>query len=374
MRALILKLSSMDSETEAALRVIAYFDALAMRSASSDMIVRGAAAIAEATAGVTLADGASQRFDPSGARLKGLAGRGRREHTVGQTTVWLERDGESEPLDDLILERFALAVATSVREQGATPPTALSDPAALEVILSNREPLAERSVALRRLGLVPDAPAVMIAVDDHHEGDGVGAHIEMILRDLSPRVRARGARLGSLGAVIVQAPPGPESGAVAAAVRTSLVEGHLDANARVRCGIGVTGPALDAPAGWESARTALRFARRRASGLSTVDAAELGPVAQLVHVSPDQWLMDPRVKTVRAWADDESGSIDLDVLEAYLTCGSLRMAGQFLHMHHSSVASRLARVEEKLDLDLTMPAGLFHARLCLYAATLAANE
>ncbi|HET8958594.1 MAG TPA: helix-turn-helix domain-containing protein [Microcella sp.] len=84
--------------------------------------------------------------------------------------------------------------------------------------------------------------------------------------------------------------------------------------------------------------------------------------------------MDPRVKTVRAWADDESGSIDLDVLEAYLTCGSLRMAGQFLHMHHSSVASRLARVEEKLDLDLTMPAGLFHARLCLYAATLAANE
>ena len=62
MRALILKLSSMDSETEAALRVIAYFDALAMRSASSDMIVRGAAAIAEATAGVTLADGATYRL------------------------------------------------------------------------------------------------------------------------------------------------------------------------------------------------------------------------------------------------------------------------------------------------------------------------
>lgn len=61
------------------------------------------------------------------------------------------------------------------------------------------------------------------------------------------------------------------------------------------------------------------------------------------------------------------------MLDAYLTLGSLRMAGQALHMHHSSVASRLARLEERLRLDLTLPADLFQARLCLYAATLAGN-
>ncbi len=374
MRALILKLSSMDSGTEAALRVIAYFDALAMRSASPDMIVRGAAAIAEATAGATLADGTTRRFDPTGARQGELTGGRRREHAVAQTTVWLEREGDAQPLDDLILERFALAVATAAREHKAPEPAVLSDPAALEVILSGREPLAERSVALRRLGLIPDAHSVMIAVDDNYEGEGVGSHIEEILRELSPRARARGARLGSLGAVIVQLPPGRESGACAEVVRMSITAGRIDPTARIRCGIGVAGPALDAPSGWQSARTGLRFARRRASGVSIVDAAELGPVAQLVHVSPEQWLTDPRVRIVQGWADDESGSIDLDVLEAYLTCGSLRMAGQFLHMHHSSVASRLARVEERLDLDLTMSTGLFHARLCLYAATLAAED
>lgn len=373
MKALLLKLSSMDSDTEAALRVIAYFDALAMRSATAEMIVRGAAAIAEAPAGLSLADGTTLRFDSSGARLGGHPPEVVREHTVGGVRAWIEREDGPNPLDELVLERFALVAATASRERPARQPTELSDPAAIELILAGREPLAERSVALRRLGLSPDGHAVLIAVADGHELDEDQSPVEEILQQLSTIMKARGARLGPLGAIIAQPSPGRDSTTFARTVRELIASSGSPTGARVRCGIGLPGRALDAPAGWESARVALRFARRRDAGASIADAGELGPLAQLALVGAESWLSDPRVRVLVELADQESGSIDLEVFEAYLSHGSLRMAGQSLHMHHSSVASRLARLEERLDLDFTIPDDLFQARLCLYAATLAAN-
>lgn len=168
----------------------------------------------------------------------------RSEQAAGDVRVWIERDGLRGPMDELVLERFALVAKSAPRERSPRAPSELADPSSLELILTESEPEAGRSVALRRLGLSPEAPVVMLAIADP-AGEAVApASVEELLRALAPHVRARGA---------------------------------------------------------------------------------------------------------------------------------LRMAGQALHMHHSSVASRLARLEERLRLDLTLPADLFQARLCLYAATLAGN-
>ena len=374
MKALLLKLSAIDSDTEAALRVIAYFDALAMRSATAEMVVRGAAAIAEVPAGLALPDGTLVRFDPAGARLTGEPGdEPRSEQAAGDVRVWIERDGLRGPMDELVLERFALVAKSAPRERSPRAPSELADPSSLELILSESEPEAGRSVALRRLGLSPEAPVVMLAIADP-AGEAVApASVEELLRALAPHVRARGARLGALGAVIVQSHRPGDAEVMADAVRRSIVESGPGRAGGLRGGLGSPSPALHAATAWESARNALRFARARPNAASIVDARDLGLVAHLGSVSAETWAHDPRVRVLVELAQTESGALDVDVLDAYLTLGSLRMAGQALHMHHSSVASRLARLEERLRLDLTLPADLFQARLCLYAATLAGN-
>lgn len=58
-------------------------------------------------------------------------------------------------------------------------------------------------------------------------------------------------------------------------------------------------------------------------------------------------------------------------LEAFCRTGSLRKAAALLHLHHSSVADRLARVEDELGWRLDEPGDRFRARFALLARRLA---
>ncbi len=375
MKALLLKLSAIDSETEAALRVIAYFDALAIRSATAEMVVRGAAAIAEATAGLQFADGSVVRFDVRGAPVPGRpAGSPALEEVAGGVRVWIEREGPQRPFDRLVLERFALVAKGAAPERSPRKRTALADPAVVELVLSAREPMAERRIALRRLGFSPDHPVIMIAVASDESVPFDHGRIEQLVHAAAARSTATGARWGSLGAIVVQPSPGADAAVELAALRSVIARSGEERSTSFRCGMSAPVDALDAAEGWTSARDALRFARRRSGGASIVSAAELGAVAALASVSADVWARNWRVSALRELSGSESGLIDLEVLEAYLSHGSLRMAGQALHMHHSSVASRLARLEERLNLNFTVQVDLFQARLCMYAAALLDTE
>jgi DNA-binding transcriptional LysR family regulator len=70
-------------------------------------------------------------------------------------------------------------------------------------------------------------------------------------------------------------------------------------------------------------------------------------------------------------AESESGALDVDTLEAFCRTGSLRQAALALHLHHSSVAARLAHVEDALGWRLDEPQGRFRARMALLARRLA---
>lgn len=59
--------------------------------------------------------------------------------------------------------------------------------------------------------------------------------------------------------------------------------------------------------------------------------------------------------------------MDLEAAEALCRNGSLRQAAASLHMHHSTVATRIARVEQKMGWDLGSPSSVLRASIALQA-------
>ncbi|AMW14452.1 hypothetical protein A4E84_36155 [Streptomyces qaidamensis] len=190
MKELAGRLTALDPDAGAAVRVIAYFDRLAESRAGVEALVRGAAVLAGCPARLVdperrvhvrvEADGARSDTDvppdpawPSAALSPGGAG-----------VLWLERggdgagsgglaatgqgarDGAAAPVapsvvDAVILERAAGALRLVLdRTRGRAP---ADDPALVETLLDATAPEQARLHAARRLGLDPTAPARVLA-------------------------------------------------------------------------------------------------------------------------------------------------------------------------------------------------------------------
>src|SRR5439155_1639899 len=111
MKGLLLRLSALDTGAESAVRVIGFFDALVERRASLETLLRSTAALAECPAGLhTPEQGVGLRAEVGGT-LRASAGPPSHAavHRIGQAAFWLERHGSPLPLDEIVLERFALA-------------------------------------------------------------------------------------------------------------------------------------------------------------------------------------------------------------------------------------------------------------------------
>ena len=122
---------------------------------------------------------------------------------------------------------------------------------------------------------------------------------------------------------------------------------------------------------------ALRFAYPATTSMSggdpgeaVVDYDELGVLALLADIPPERLTSDPCVATLQAFGATENGALHIATLEAYCRTGSLRRTAQVLFLHHSSVSSRLARIEEVMNLHLEDPAERFRAQFALWACRL----
>ncbi|MEU4616043.1 helix-turn-helix domain-containing protein [Streptomyces umbrinus] len=360
MKGLLLRLSALDADAAAALRVIAHFEALlGAGRLDTESLVRSTAGLAECPAGLEVG-GRVVRFGPAGTVPAGPVGTvsGSAEFAPGGR-VWLERAGAPGPFDELVLEWMAIAagVVHGSREQDSAPHQ-VADPALVERVLSEREAVEDRARALRLLGLVPEQPLRVIAV--------AGASSVAVLgrRELRP-----GVRVAAVGPLAVALVPGAASAAdeLRAFLREQGTEGG------VRIGIGGSAPALDAGVSWAQARLALRFAVDVA-GLpdeAVVDHDTLGPVALLADIPVDRLRAQPDVRALAELAEGKGGPAALAALTAFLRTGSLRHAATDLHLHHSSVAARLAGVETALGYRLSDPQDRFRAQLALYALRLA---
>lgn len=126
--------------------------------------------------------------------------------------------------------------------------------------------------------------------------------------------------------------------------------------AGVQAGIG----AADSPdRSWREARTALRFTTPREP---VVHYDDLGALALLAQIPRDVARDNADVAAIADLAGDPD---DLGTLDAYCATGSVRQAADCLHLHHSSVARRLAQIGKALGIELTEPTGLTRARLAL---------
>jgi hypothetical protein len=397
MKGLLLRLSALDADAESAVRVIAYFDALVAARTDAAGLVRATATLAECGAGLETPRAGRVRYradgSPAPANAAGEPGPAEPDRVSGWTSVgadgrvWLERSGPARALDEIVLER--MAIAAQVVDARARPSLHIADPALVELALSERESDEDRARALRLLGLLPDVAirAVGICVP---AGVDVGVQaVALVARGRLGSRTVRVAVLGRTAAVLLQdraattSPAGELRRALAERAasgtgRSADDQGHPgsptgrdDGAHQARVGVGGPVAGLEARASWRQARLALRFAAPGAADTAVVDYAELGSLALLADLPVDRLRRDPDVRALESLAGSPAGAADVAVLEAFCRAGSLRQAASGLHLHHSSVAARVAHLEDVLGWRLDEPEGRFRAHLALLARRLA---
>jgi PucR C-terminal helix-turn-helix domain len=338
MEALAERLSHLDSQAEGALRVVMFYDTLMRRRVDLPALARASAGLAECVAGIRLhGTGRAIRVGPDGRPAPApeppastTAPISLDEEEIG--TVWLERPGPPGPLDQLLLDRLAIAAAAVVERYGPAH-TTMADPALVELAISADSDQAASARALRLLGFAADLPVRVAAVRSRLPLDQVGGLV-------CPARPVKAAPLADVGVILA----------------TTLDPARFPAG--VRAGIG----AADSPdRSWRQARTALRFTTARQP---VVHHDDLGALALLAEIPQDAARDNADVAAITRMAGNPE---DLETLDAYCTTGSLRRAADLLHLHHSSVARRLEQLGETLGIDLTEPTGLLRARLALTA-------
>ncbi|MCX2181017.1 helix-turn-helix domain-containing protein [Streptomyces sp. SKN60] len=347
MEALALRVSGLDPYVDGAIRVVAFYDTLMRRRVDLPALARASAGLAECVAGIRLhGSGRAIRFSPLGTE----AGAGVQtasttapvlldEEEIG--SVWLERAGAPHQLDEILLDRLAIAVAAAVERYGPAR-TTMADPALVELAVAAGTDEVARARALRLLGFAAGAPLHVVAVRS------ATVPLDRVGSGICPG--------GLVKAASLAAPCEGTGVLLATAVdRDGFPEG-------VRAGLAVAGAdALDAS--WHRARTALRFTSAREPVLRY---AELGALALLAEVPDAVARANPDVAALARLAGNDNPE-DLETLDAYCATGSLRRAADLLHLHHSSVSRRLDHLSRALGLDLTDPTGLTRARLALTA-------
>jgi hypothetical protein len=327
---LLLRLSTLDTDAESAVRVIAYFDSLLRDHVSVPVLMAAVARLARCPVGL---------LDPAtGRNLRTFPG-GAVDHPASRPTqvrelssggaVWLEREGPAHGLDEIVLERFAVAAEVTL-ERAAALALEGRDPALLELALSAESGEAERARALRLLGFAPSTPVQALAIAVRAPGSVLD------MRSIGHHVRA--ARIGAVDAVLLASP-------------VLLLPGGA------RVGVGPELPASRAAESWAGARTALRF-----TGPHDPVArwSELGALALFADL-PDAAIAG--LADVRAMAG--LGEEALAAVRALCAAGSVRGAAAAAHLHHSSMAARLARAEAVLGFSLADSAGRLRAHLAL---------
>ncbi|WP_063731594.1 PucR family transcriptional regulator [Streptomyces sp. RTd22] len=338
MEALAVRLSGLDPYVDGAIRVIVFYDTLMRRRVDLPALVRASAGLAECVAGIRLhGTGRTIRVSPHGteastppAPRSSTAPIILDDEEIG--VVWLERPGPANPLDDMLLDRLAIAAASAVERYGPAH-TTMADPALVELAISDGSDEAARARALRLLGFAADLPLHVVAVRARLPLDRIGALI-------CPSRPVKAAPLADLGVILA----------------TTVDRARFPAD--VRAGIGAAeGPDRS----WHDARTALRFTTARRP---VVHHDELGALALLAQVPQDTARDNPDVAAIARIAGTPD---DLETLDAYCTTGSLRRAADVLHLHHSSVARRLDQIAKTLGIELTEPTGLLRATVALTA-------
>jgi hypothetical protein len=189
------------------------------------------------------------------------------EEEIG--TVWLERPGPPARLDDLVLDRLAIAAAAVLERYGPAR-TTMADPALVELAISAEADQAASARALRLLGFPADLPVAVAAVRSQLPLDQVGGLV-------CPARPVKAAPVAEVGVILA----------------TTLDPARFPPG--VRAGIG----AAERPdRSWQQARTALGFTTPRQP---VVHYDSLGALALLAQVPRTPRATTPTWPRSPAW-------------------------------------------------------------------------
>ncbi|MER7428011.1 helix-turn-helix domain-containing protein [Nonomuraea rubra] len=352
MQGLLLRLSTLDADAESAVRVIAYFDSLVRDHVSVPVLLTATARLTQCPVGLfDAATGRRTRVRADGSSDTPAVPASARELSSGLGAVWMEREGPAHGLDEIVLERYAAAAEVTLERAAALAHTA-KDPALVELALSAEAGETERARALRLLGFDPAAPLQALAVALPDQGPVAG------LRAMGHHVRA--ATIGDAEAVLVSTTP------AARPPGTPPAGSGPEPPGASRVGIGPEVPGARAAESWAGARTALRFTGPHDRVVRWSDLGALALFADL----PEQAIAG--LPDVRAMS--RLGEESLLAVRALCLAGSIRGAAQAIHLHHSSLAARIARVESALGFSLGDQPGRMRAHLALALVRLVANQ
>jgi len=165
------RLTALDPEASATLKVVSYFDTLVDHEVGIETLLRGASVLSGCPAGFHPGHGAGAlRMAPDGRPMPpGAPGDWPAAAAGPDTVVWLERDGAPHANDAMILERLALAVA--ITRSRARPGSGLNR--AIEHVLDASAPEQDRATAAAELRLDPRRLVRAVA---RHAGDPAAQH------------------------------------------------------------------------------------------------------------------------------------------------------------------------------------------------------
>ncbi|MEV0070384.1 helix-turn-helix domain-containing protein [Amycolatopsis sp. NPDC050768] len=314
------RMRAIDPGAGAALQVVAHFDALVEARAGLEATVRAAAVLAGCAAGLVVPGRRLRvRVEPDGRRVDGeVAGLAVPLPGYAGALVWVEREADDPgraEFDRVLVDRLAATVGIVLDRTGAGFST--GDPAAVELLVDATADEAARLAAARRLGLSPEGSFVVTVCAGGPHPPGA-------------------ARLGDLTVTIDPAGLPARAGP---AVRSA------------------SGPAVavrDLSLSYGRAVLALRLTAVDEPGPSHVDAAEVGGLLALADGcdSPAATVEVTHLERVLAahpWA--------LATLTAVAAEPSLRAAATALHVHHSTLQSRVDLLAQALAYGVATPAG-----------------
>lgn len=364
-------LSELGSDPASVLRLVAQFDALEEQEVNADAAVRFAALIAGCPVGVRWPGGTVVRYDASG-RLDPIDDGASPACDRDETVVWVERDGSGHPLDEVLLDRLRRLISRVAARTGVSGTPHLGDPALLEVVLSAKEHREDRARAIRLLGLDETRPTCVLAASGHSPRET----LRLITGELAaPTVRS--AVIGNATAVVCQGSFDMRELSdrlerliveqFPAVVNTGTASGPW-------IGIGSVGNAFSASTSWHEAVRALRFASSTGFGRRVVAYERLSSLELLADLPIDRVRRNRDVARINEIASTPAGDLDVRTAEAFFVYGSLRRTAAELHVHHSTVAARLARMQAAMGWDFEDPVDRFLGTLVLMVRRIAISS
>ncbi|AQT81170.1 PucR protein [Mycolicibacterium litorale] len=355
-----LRIADLGSDIGSVQRLLAYFDQLAESAASIDAVLQAAAVTAGCAVGVRWASGTAISYDETGempAQRRPTSADG-----VDDMDVWLDRRHSAHPLDSVFLGRLTFVIRLISERTLRAELLHITDPALLEIVLSAREHPEDRARAVQLLGLSPDLDACVLAVAGLPESDALKAVSNQL-----DGLHTRSTTIGSITAVLCQGAIDTRvlSEALETAISQRFPPAVRSGNSGPWVGVGAAGNLFAASASWHQALRALRFASSTGFGRRVVAFERLSSLELLADLPLERIYRNRDIARIAEIAATPAGAVEVDTLEAFLILGSLRRTATELHVHHSTVAARIAHIESLMGWDLSDPVERFLATLAV---------